>query len=145
MASANVSAARRAYAASAAAADNKAAASAAKPASVASAARRSYGGFANKTGAVGYGKGAPRDDNEATAFAVRLARVTMAARRTGNKDAAAVASTTTPRMMTALPRNDEFNDDAHQVEQRRRPSQGARARQRQPNAWELTRRRLHQG
>ncbi len=83
---ANVSAARRADAASAAAANNEAAASAAKRAYVASAARRSYGGHANETGGgVGYGDGAPRGDNEATAFAAMLVRVTMSARCMGDE------------------------------------------------------------
>ena len=90
-----------------------------KRAYVASATRCSYGGRANETGAVGYWDGAPRGDNEATAFAPRLARVTMAARRTGDKEAAAVTSTTTPRKMTALPRNNKSNDDAHQGARRR--------------------------
>ncbi len=47
---------------------------------VASAARRSYGGRANKTGeGVGYGDGAPRGDGEATAFAAMLVCMTMSA------------------------------------------------------------------
>jgi hypothetical protein len=54
---ANVSAARRADAATAAAANNEAAASAAKHAYVASAARRSYGGRANETGGGGRVRG----------------------------------------------------------------------------------------
>jgi hypothetical protein len=50
-----------------------------------------------------------------------LTRVTMTARRTGDVEAAAVASTTTPRRMTALPRDDEFYDDAHQGARQRPP------------------------
>jgi hypothetical protein len=91
---ADVSAARRTYAASAAAANDKAAASATKHAFVVSAARRSYGRRANKTGAFGYKDGAPSEDNKAVAFAVRPAHATMAAHRTGDEEAAAVALTT---------------------------------------------------
>ena len=69
---------------------------------------------------VGYGDGAPRGDDKATAFAAMLVRVTMSAQRTGDKEAAVVASTKTPRMM-ALPRADESNDDAHQGARRRPP------------------------
>ena len=71
---------------------------------------------------------AARGDDEATAFAARLARVTMAARRTDNVEAAAVASTTTPRRMMAPIRAS---------------GGGLRARQRRPDARELTRRRSH--
>ena len=55
------------------------------------------------------------------AFAARLARVTMTARRTGDVEAAAVASKKTPRRMTALPHDDESDDDAHQGAWRRPP------------------------
>jgi hypothetical protein len=55
------------------------------------------------------------------AFAARLARVTMVARRTGDVEAAAVASKTTPRRMTELPHDDESDDDAHQGALRRPP------------------------
>ena len=61
---------------------------------MASAARRLYGGRANKTGAFGYKDGAPSDDNEAAAFAARPAHATMAAQCTSNKEAAAVALST---------------------------------------------------
>jgi hypothetical protein len=50
-----------------------------------------------------------------------LVRVTMSAQRTGDKEAAAVALTTTPRRRMALPRADESNDDAHQGARRRPP------------------------
>jgi hypothetical protein len=70
---------------------------------------------------VGYGDGAPRGDDKATAFAARLARVMMAARRTGDVEAAAVALKTTPRRMTALPHDDESDDDAHQGARQRPP------------------------
>ncbi len=70
---------------------------------------------------VGYGDGAPRGDDEATAFAARLARVMMAARCTGDVEAAAVALKTTPRRMTALPHDDESDNDAHQGARQRPP------------------------
>jgi len=70
---------------------------------------------------VGYGDGAPRGDDGATASAARLARVMMAARRTGDVEAAAVALKTTPRRMTALPHDDESDDDAHQGAWQRPP------------------------
>ena len=70
---------------------------------------------------VGYGDGAPRGNDKATAFAAMLVRVTMSAQRTGDKEAAAVALTTTPRRRMALPRADESNDDAHQGARRRPP------------------------
>jgi hypothetical protein len=76
-------------------------------------------GAPTKQGGVGYGDGAPRGDDEATAFAAMLVRVTMSARRTGDEEAAAVVSMTTPMM--ALPRDDESNDDAHQGARRRPP------------------------
>ena len=46
--------------------------------------------------------------DEATAFAARLARVMMSAQRTGDLE-------------TALPRDDESDDDAHQGARRRPP------------------------
>ena len=70
---------------------------------------------------VGYGDGAPRGDDKATAFAAMLVRVTMSAQRTGDKEAAAVALTTTPKRRMALPHADESNDDAHQGARRRPP------------------------
>ena len=119
---ANVSAARRADAATAATANNEAASPTAKRAYVASATRRSYGGCANETGeGVGYEDSAPRGDGEATAFTAMPAHLTMAARRTGDVEAAAVASKTTPRRMAALPRDDDSDDDAHQGARRRPP------------------------
>lgn len=70
---------------------------------------------------VGYGDGAPRGNDKATAFAAMLVRVTMSAQRTGDKEAAAVALTTTPKRRMALPHADESNDDAHQGARRRPP------------------------
>jgi len=60
----------------------------------------------------------------------------MAARRTGDVEAAAVASKTTPRRMTALPRDDESTPI-------RVRGGGLRARRRRPDARELTRRCSH--
>ena len=78
-------------------------------------------GAPTNQGGVGYGDGAPRGNDKATAFAAMLVRVTMSAQCTGDKEAAAVALTMTPRRMMALPRDDESNDDAHQGSRRRPP------------------------
>ena len=116
---ANVSAAKRADAASAAAANNEAAASAAKHAYVASAARRSYGGRANETGGGRVRGRCPQGRRRGNGLR-RDARARDDVGPThGDEEAAAVASTTTPMM--ALPCDDESNDDAHQGAQRRPP------------------------